>query len=160
MKIISHRGNVNGPITDDENKPSYIDCAIQSGYGVEIDVRCANGQFYLGHDLPTYVISSRWILDRSKELWVHCKNLEAAHQLGELSHELRCFCHTSDSYVWITNGNIWVHDVGLTLNDKCVIPLMTKQDIENYNGGVVYGICTDFVKFAEYNLTSKGLFKK
>ena len=39
MKIISHRGNIRGAIPDKENRPSYIDCAIGSGYDVEIDLR-------------------------------------------------------------------------------------------------------------------------
>ncbi len=36
MKIISHRGNVRGPIPEKENRPSYIDCALGNGYDVEI----------------------------------------------------------------------------------------------------------------------------
>ena len=35
MKIISHRGNVRGPIPEKENRPSYIDCALGNGYDVE-----------------------------------------------------------------------------------------------------------------------------
>ena len=27
MKLISHRGNIRGPIPEKENRPSYIDCA-------------------------------------------------------------------------------------------------------------------------------------
>ena len=30
MKIISHRGNINGKVLDKENKPSYLDSAIFS----------------------------------------------------------------------------------------------------------------------------------
>ena len=32
MIIISHRGNIRGPVPDKENRPSYIDCAIGNGY--------------------------------------------------------------------------------------------------------------------------------
>ena len=31
MKIISHRGNIKGPLPDQENRPSYIDCAWEAG---------------------------------------------------------------------------------------------------------------------------------
>ena len=39
MKIISHRGNINGIIPEKENRPSYIDSAIGCGYEVEVDIR-------------------------------------------------------------------------------------------------------------------------
>ena len=51
MKIISHRGNIKGPLPDQENRPSYIDCAMGSGYDVEIDLRIVDGELWLGHDL-------------------------------------------------------------------------------------------------------------
>ena len=46
MKIISHRGNIRGPVPGRENAPSYIDCAIGNGYDVEIDVRSVNGELW------------------------------------------------------------------------------------------------------------------
>jgi len=39
MIIISHRGNINGPLVDKENRPSYIDSAIKLDYDVEVDLR-------------------------------------------------------------------------------------------------------------------------
>jgi len=54
MKIISHRGNVRGPIKDKENRPSYIDCALGNGYDVEIDLRVIGDELWLGHDEPQY----------------------------------------------------------------------------------------------------------
>ena len=56
MKIISHRGNIRGAVPDKENRPSYIDCAIGSGYDVEIDLRMIDGELWLGHDEPQYRI--------------------------------------------------------------------------------------------------------
>ena len=37
MILISHRGNINGPNIDKENKPSYISAAIDKGYDCEVD---------------------------------------------------------------------------------------------------------------------------
>ncbi len=37
--IISHRGNLDGPIPERENSPDYIDQAIKWGFVVEIDIR-------------------------------------------------------------------------------------------------------------------------
>ena len=49
MKIISHRGNIKGVVSSKENRPSYIDSAIGSGYEVEVDIRYINGVFWLFH---------------------------------------------------------------------------------------------------------------
>ena len=42
MKLIAHRGNVNGPNPDKENHTDYINEAIILGYDVEIDVWFVN----------------------------------------------------------------------------------------------------------------------
>ena len=50
MVLISHRGNINGPILEMENKPDYIDKAINLGYEVEIDVWYENDKLWLEDD--------------------------------------------------------------------------------------------------------------
>ena len=35
MKLISHRGNINGKIEKFENNPNYIDAAIEQDYDVD-----------------------------------------------------------------------------------------------------------------------------
>ena len=51
MKLIAHKGNVNGPDSSKENTPAQIEWCIDNGYDVEIDVRynSENDKFYLGH---------------------------------------------------------------------------------------------------------------
>lgn len=61
MILISHRGNINGPNPELENKPEYIDTAIYLGYDVEIDVQMIDNEIYLGHDRPQYKINIEWI---------------------------------------------------------------------------------------------------
>ena len=39
MKLIAHRGNIDGPNPSKENHPEYIESAIVDGYDVEIDLR-------------------------------------------------------------------------------------------------------------------------
>ena len=39
MKIISHRGNIEGPNSSTENFPDQINDCINRGYDVEIDLR-------------------------------------------------------------------------------------------------------------------------
>ena len=38
MKLIAHRGNINGPNPETENTVNQIDKCIEEGYDVEIDL--------------------------------------------------------------------------------------------------------------------------
>ena len=38
MKLIAHRGNIDGPNPERENSPEYIEEALKAGYDVEVDV--------------------------------------------------------------------------------------------------------------------------
>ena len=158
MKIISHRGNIDGVISSKENSPEYIDTAINLGYDVEVDIRFINGKFYLGHDTPDYEISETWMELRRDKIWFHCKNLESASRIGLLDG-LKFFCHTSDSFVLTSTNHIWVHDLNMKLDNRCIIPLLSDKDIISYNNKIVYGVCTDYISFAEYSLKQKGLYK-
>jgi len=64
MRLISHRGNINGKFESYENEPNYIDLAIKKGYDVEVDIWYIGNILYLGHDKPQYEIDFRWIRDR------------------------------------------------------------------------------------------------
>jgi len=59
MKLIAHRGNIDGPNSSQENRPEYIEAAIAKGYDVEIDIRydTFNKILYLGHDESQYPTS-------------------------------------------------------------------------------------------------------
>ena len=89
MKIISHRGNIHGIVPDRENRPSYIDCAIQLGYEVETDIRYIAGNFWLGHDTPDYIVTDKWIQMRAKSIWFHCKDINSAHKLKDLNSSIK-----------------------------------------------------------------------
>tara|TARA_B100000676_G_scaffold225651_1_gene223287 strand:+ start:93 stop:527 length:435 start_codon:yes stop_codon:yes gene_type:complete len=140
MKAISHRGNIKGAVPDKENRPSYIDCAIGNGYDVEIDVRSIGGELWLGHDEPQYKIEHKWIQKRRKNLWIHCKNLQAAKECWEY----QAFCHSSDSYVYTSNGKIWLHDLSMKIDNDVIIPLMDDPDLYLLHNVIPYGVCTDY----------------
>ena len=159
MKLISHRGNIIGPNPTRENKPSYVDTAISAGYEVEIDVYYLNDKFYLGHDTPDYEVNDKWITLRKNSLWIHCKNLDAATKLQKMGNSYNYFCHNLDEYVLCSNGHTWVHDLTLNIGKTTIIPLLSDIDILNYEGGVPYGICTDYISLAEYELKQKGIYK-
>jgi len=138
MKIISHRGNVRGPIPDRENRPSYIDCAIGNGYDVEIDVRLIAGQLWLGHDEPQYKVEHSWLQPRKEYLWIHCKDLAAAKECWEY----QSFCHTSDPYTYTSTGKIWLHDFSMKIDNNVIIPMIDDIDYAPMKGKP-YAICTD-----------------
>jgi hypothetical protein len=150
MIIISHRGNLEGSKPELENKPEYIDKALAAGYHVEVDIRYFNGQFYLGHDSPDYPVSLIWIIERNNRILWHCKNFEAASSFS--IHPIKTvsfFCHSLDPYVLISNGYIWVHDLSLSVDENCIIPLINEEWFKKYpEVRKVGGICTDVVKLA------------
>ena len=142
MILISHRGNINGVNLERENSQSYIQEAIDLGYDVEIDVRYVDNKFWLGHDEPDYEIKLEWLLERKNNLWVHCKNFEALSELLEL--DLKVFYHLKEDYTIISDKHIWAHNLG-NINDKCIIPLISKSNILKWIPTPVYGVCSDYI---------------
>ena len=151
MKIISHRGNVNGPIPEKENRPSYIDCAIQLGYEVEADIRFINGEFWLGHDFPQYKIELSWMLKRAEYIWFHCKNKESANNLNKINSNFKFFCHNGDDFTLTSTHHLWVHNLKSNLTKNDIIPMINLSDINTDLLNNVYGICTDFIFEIEKN---------
>jgi len=141
MKLISHRGNTGGRIPKLENDPDYIRNAIHLGYDVEIDVWYNDG-LWLGHDEPQYKTSIGFLLSNTDKLWIHCKNFEALTYL--LKEDLRLFYHEKESYTTISNKLIWAHDIN-NVDKNCIIPLLSKKDIENWQPTNVYGVCSDYI---------------
>lgn len=149
MKIISHRGNIRGPIPDRENKPSYIDAAIGCGFDVEIDLRFDGDKLWLGHDSPEVEVNESWLKSRRDHLWIHCKDLRSAIKITEMDNGFTFFCHSNDPYVLISNGKIWVHEAQCSLTCDTVIPLMDEKDLHEKIDQKVFAVCTDFPKLAE-----------
>lgn len=144
MKIISHRGNIRGIVSEKENRPSYIDCAIQLGFDVEVDLRFINGEFWLGHDIPQYKIEPIWMELRKKNIWFHCKDLQSASELIKLNSDFMFFCHIQDDFVIVNGGKLWVHDLSKRLDKNCIIPLLNLDECITYQNYDVYGVCTDY----------------
>ena len=142
MIVISHRGNIRGPVPDKENRPSYIDCAIGNGYHVEIDIRSINDELWLGHDEPQYKIDHNWLDKRRNYLWLHCKNLEAAKECWAY----HSFCHTADPFTYTSTGKIWLHDLSMRIDNNTIIPFINKDEVESFItvGETSFGICTDY----------------
>lgn len=53
---------------------------------------------------------------------------------------------------------MWVHDLSLELTEDSIIPLLSKEDIDNFDLERVeniYGICTDYPQYLEEQLYDK-----
>ena len=104
MILISHRGNINGP-GELENHPLHIKDVLALGFDCEVDVWLKDGEYWLGHDEPTYDISRGFL--RNDKLWCHAKNLEALE--GMLEHGIHCFWHDKDIITLTSKNYMWVH---------------------------------------------------
>jgi len=140
MKLIAHRGNINGKNPKKENNPDYILDAIQMGYDAEIDVWYINNQFYLGHDEPQYQVTRAFLKD--SRLWCHAKNFEALDEM--LRCEIHCFFHQTDDCTLTSQCFIWVFPgKPLMSNAVCVMP--ENADYSDQELLKCFAICTDQV---------------
>ena len=147
MKLIAHRGNIDGKNPDKENHPDYVKAAIEAGFEAEIDIWLVDDEFWLGHDEPQYNIggpqSDMWfsfLFKYNKCLWIHCKNLKA---LGKLFNykDLNVFWHDTDAVVLTSQRFLWTFpNEPLLPNSICVMPE------RGINGDLnkCYGLCSDF----------------
>jgi len=136
MKIISHRGNLNGPNSITENSILAINTALYKGFDVEIDVWFKNGKWYLGHDKPNYQIDESFL--ENKKLWCHAKNLDALNLMLK-NKKIHCFWHQNDDFTLTSKNYIWTYPDKDT-RDNSIIVLIKKEKIPKKT----FGICTDF----------------
>jgi len=138
MKLIAHRGNINGK-TDKENNPDYLLLAIEQGYDVEVDVWYIDNRLFLGHDGPQYEVNIDFLL--REEMWCHCKNIDALKHL--LENDAHCFFHASDDVTLTSRNVIWTFPrKRLVEGSVCVLPeLGYEGEISN-----CYGVCSDFIE--------------
>lgn len=142
MKLISHRGNVNGRFESRENEPTYIDLAIKKGYEVEIDVWYKDNLLWLGHDKPDYGVDFRWFHDRIGKLWIHCKNVESVVYFKECGYDFNFFWHESDVVTLTSLNYIWAFPGKQPIkNSIAVMPEINNDDVSQ-----CFGVCSDFVE--------------
>ena len=150
MKLIAHRGNIDGPNPSQENKPEYIEEAILQGFDVEIDLRydTLNKKLYLGHDEPQYPTTWFWIGKYINNLWVHCKNIEALYEFSYATSGFNYFWHQEDDFTLTSKNYIWTYP-GKNYTPKSIIVMPEWNvsaevftDLKVFN---CYGICSDYV---------------
>ena len=143
MKLIAHKGNVNGPNPSTENTPQQIEWCIENGYDVEIDVRynVEKDKFYLGHDESKYEINWWWLAGKLEHLWIHCTDLTSLHEFTSNTSGYNYFWHQGDDYTLTSKGQIWASS-GKPYKEDTVIVVENPEDVKEYD---CYGICSDYV---------------
>lgn len=139
MIVISHRGNLDGRNPDCENNPTYIKTALDSGFDVEIDVWFKDGEFFLGHDAPTYLVERNWL--RNRRLWCHAKNHDALKEMWfmNLVGEVNFFWHETDKMTMTSRGIPWLFP-----GNYSEIGITVWLDRPNQNIPHMWGVCTDY----------------
>jgi len=142
MKYIAHRGLIEGPDKEIENRPETIQKALDLGLDVEVDVWLIDDIWYLGHDEPQYKTTIDFI--SKQNLWVHCKNFNSLSVLINRHKNINCFWHENDKYTLTSKGYIWAYPGQETVNERCikVLPELFSTKI---NENDCFGICTDYV---------------
>ena len=141
MRLISHRGNIDGKLQHMENKPEYILNALSKGFEVEVDVWYVGSKIYLGHDFPQYEIEENFL--ENEKIWCHAKNIECLSFLIE-NKKIHSFWHQNDDVTLTSKNYLWTFP-GHTLmkNSICVLP-----ETSNYNSEDVkncQGVCSDYI---------------
>ena len=150
MKLIAHRGNINGPDSSKENNPEYIEQAISQGFDVEIDVRYSliDYKLYLGHDKSEYEIGWFWIGKYRDCLWIHCKNIETLYEFSRGTSGFNYFWHQEDDYTLTSRNYIWTYP-GKPYTSKSVIVMPEwNKNIDEFvdlKTCDCFGICSDYV---------------
>ena len=143
MRLISHRGNINGKQHSLENQPNYILKAIEQGYDVEIDIWYTN-KFMLGHDKPQYEFPFDLLEKFHTKLWIHCKNIKAITKIKhnyELNTRLNYFWHEHDTITLTSKGYIWAYPGKQPIEGSiAVMPELGNDDISQCRG-----VCSDFI---------------
>lgn len=148
MKVIAHRGNLNGPDPENENKYSSIQSCLDLGFDVEIDIWAIDGQLYLGHDKPQYAIDKPSVASVGLNGWFHCKNLGALEYFKDNFNSLNYFWHQSDDYTITNNGYFWTYP-GKLIGEQSIIVLpeiIEGSEVVKMLAANPYGVCTDYPK--------------
>jgi hypothetical protein len=150
MKLIAHRGNIDGPNPIEENNPEYIDFTLEIGYDVEVDLRCENHKFYLGHDKSQYQVPMTWLVKRKDNIWIHCKDFKSLDVLSNSPVDFNYFWHQEDDYALTNKRHIWTYPgKPYTPRSIIVMPEWNKDidkfvELRAYN---CFGICSDYVGY-------------
>lgn len=141
MKLIAHRGLIEGPNKHLENQPAQVERSLARGYDCEIDLWVFDNRLYLGHDGPQYNITREFL--EQPGLWVHAKHLPALEWL--LDTELNYFWHQEDYYTLTSHHWIWAYPgQPVTSRSVQVMPETADPSLNNIDWHA-HAVCSDWI---------------
>lgn len=156
-RIISHRGNLNGPNPKMENNPEYILNATND-FSVEIDVWYIDNRYFLGHDKPQYEVDKFFLF--KERFLIHAKSMETFFELSKYS-QLETFFQNLDDLSMTTKSRIVIHERNREIIDDSRNNIWVDLDgkLEIHELGVKNNLLTDFPsKYKEISRSQNRLF--
>jgi len=165
LKVIAHRGLLNGPSSEKENNIKIILSNIKEYPNIinELDIWIDSEEIYVGHDYKKKIIEPKILYENSKNLILHIKGIKLISEkslnlFNNVLNNCHYFTHQEDDFVITNRGWIWSHPRnGFVKNTICVLP----EEIESIDLAIkknkfknLHGICTD------YPLKMLNLFEK
>jgi glycerophosphoryl diester phosphodiesterase len=146
MKIISHRGYLNGSDSIKENSIQSVNECIELGFDIEIDIRLNSNNLFLGHDIEKNNISVKWLIQRKDFLWIHCKSFETLNFFIKENLDLNFFWHEKDAFTITSKNFIWAYpSKEIFKNTVNVLPELNLNDEEILEKQKdIFAICTDY----------------
>lgn len=142
MIQIAHRGNINGVNLELENSPEYLLNAINKGFDVEVDIWLEDGNMYLGHDRPQYLISPDFFYKIRDHAWFHCKNLNMLNHFVKFHPTARFFWHQQDDFTLTSNNYIWTYPNKNITENSIIVYLNEHKEVKFYPKP--FAICSDY----------------
>jgi glycerophosphoryl diester phosphodiesterase len=85
LKILAHRGNLNGIDHSTENSCAMIRASLEAGFGIETDIRRdASGELYISHDPAALTEDNN--ANAHAQLWAQFPDCEIALNVKELGY--------------------------------------------------------------------------
>lgn len=147
MKLIAHRGNIDGANPKYENAPEYIHHALSLGYDAEVDVwYTVHNEIMLGHDEPDYLISHNYFMSmlQHRGIWWHAKDYRTLDYMLGHGRQIKVFAHETDRYGLVNGGYIWTSDTTIKLEHYnrvvFILPTIPPEIVIN---PLAYGLCSD-----------------
>lgn len=141
-KWILHRGLLNGPNKEKENKEDELWKRINEGWDIEVDLWLHEDNIWLGHDKPECLLHNSRLIELPC-VWVHCKNIGMLTYMRNNNPGASYFSHNTDDAVLTSNGYIWCYP-GNQAGIHSII-VMPERNIEMViDVSLIGGICSDY----------------
>jgi hypothetical protein len=155
MKIISHRGFLNGNNEMYEVDQNHLEKLFyDTPFDVEIDIRQYDSNFFIGHDEFEASKIDKSFLDKwTDRLWIHAKDISTLEYILSHCPDWNVFCHQNDECALTSKRYIWQFPDQITSTKRSVLVInehlhFLQRLWTTRNHNKIHGICTDYPEFA------------